>query len=261
MSLLLAGPLAVLLLCQTGCTSRGMTITSLPEGAEVSVNRRVVGKTPIRMNYTHYGSYRIELRKDKYETLVQTEKIRPPWYGFDPLSFIADNVVPIRLNDEVSMHYVMKPIEEGLDRDSLMDRALAARGGQIKHPTTGEMIAVDMAPSKTAGIETIEPGTETTAQRAPGPEPKADLNLPAEPETVAEQPAQPAARTIDETRPEGPRIAREMGLEPEKKPEEAKPAETPKPDPAAQPKRMRRTPTGEILIYEEEPIEDPEKKK
>jgi hypothetical protein len=80
-----------------GCTSRAMTVTSIPEGAEVSINRRVVGKTPVRVNFTHYGEYRIEIRKERYQTLVRQENLRAPWYGYDPLSFFADNVIPARV--------------------------------------------------------------------------------------------------------------------------------------------------------------------
>jgi len=42
------------------------TVTSVPPGAEVSINHRVIGVTPIRVGFTHYGTYRIELRKEKY---------------------------------------------------------------------------------------------------------------------------------------------------------------------------------------------------
>ncbi|MCZ7643769.1 MAG: PEGA domain-containing protein [Planctomycetota bacterium] len=248
----------LLALVPAGCTSRGMTVTSIPEGAEVSINRRVVGRTPVRVNYTHYGSYRIELRQEKYETLVRTEKVRAPWYGFDPLSFFADNVVPMRINDEVSFHYVMTPIDQGPKREGLLDRALQARDGNVIHPGTGEAIAIDLGQtSKRVAI--VEPESTVARPRAEGPAAVADLTLPEEapkaPVAEAPQPAPP--RAIEETKPEGPRIAKEMGLDqPEAKPEEEKKTE---PE-AAPPARMRRTPKGEILIYKEESIEDPDKK-
>src|SRR6185295_663981 len=89
------------LLLTSGCTSRGMTITSEPPGAEVSINRRVVGVTPIRVGFTHYGTYRIELRHEKYQVLVREENVKPPIYGYDPAAAVVDNLVPARLNDEV----------------------------------------------------------------------------------------------------------------------------------------------------------------
>src|SRR6185295_19080 len=96
------------LLLTSGCTSRGMTVTSEPPGAEVSINRRVVGTTPIRVAFTHYGTYRIELRKRGYQTLVREEPVNPPVYGYDPVAAVADNLVPSRLNDDVYLHYALK---------------------------------------------------------------------------------------------------------------------------------------------------------
>jgi len=141
------GAVAVaLLLGIAGCTSRAVTVTSLPPGAEVSINRRVVGKTPVRVNYTHYGSYRIELRKDRYQTLVRKEKLRPPWYGYDPFAFFADNTIPARINDESYLHYVMDPVPEMGDRDSLMLRANRARDGKALHPLTQAEIDIAWEP-------------------------------------------------------------------------------------------------------------------
>lgn len=104
-----------------GCTGRGMTISSLPEGAEVSINRRVVGRTPVRVGFTHYGAYRVELRKTAepgegdrepvyYQPLIRVEHLDPPWYGYDPFAALADNFIPARIHDETYLHYVLKPL-------------------------------------------------------------------------------------------------------------------------------------------------------
>ncbi|MFH0940057.1 MAG: PEGA domain-containing protein [Planctomycetota bacterium] len=132
------------LLALSGCTSRGMTVTSDPPGAEVSINRRVVGRTPIRVGFTHYGTYRIELRERNYVTLIREEAVKPPIYGYDPAAFVADNVIPARLNDEVCFHYILKPLEEKTDRAALMERSELARIGTATHPRTGEQTSVEL---------------------------------------------------------------------------------------------------------------------
>src|SRR5207247_335185 len=103
---------SVLLLTLNGCTSRGLTISTEPPGAEVSINRRVVGTSPVRVGFEHYGTYRLEIRMDHYETLVKEEKVNPPAYGYDPLTLVADNFIPARLDDEILLHYVLKPLED-----------------------------------------------------------------------------------------------------------------------------------------------------
>ncbi|MCK6471904.1 MAG: PEGA domain-containing protein [Planctomycetes bacterium] len=234
----------------SGCTSRGMTITSLPEGAEVSINRRVVGTTPVRVNYTHYGDYRIEVRKDKHDVLVRQEKLRPPPYGYDPLAFFADNVVPARLNDEVYLHYVLKPVDEKkFDADTLVGRAVAARDGKVSVPESDREVQVAWEnPRKEAPPTGIgEPKAAAVVPLAEGPAAAPELDVAPKGETI-----KPA--TIDETRPKSQTIAEDLGLDKGEKDDKEKKEGTEKP------KRMRRTPKGEVYIYDEEPIEDPEKK-
>jgi len=255
-------PFASLLLLPVlaGCTSRGMTITSVPPGAEVSINRRVVGTTPIRVGYTHYGAYRIELRKERYLTLVKEEKVHPPWYGYDPFTAVADNVIPARINDEIYLHYVMTPVPEQ-NRDSLMERANAAREGRIINPRTQERIEVVFLTAASTRVAPEGTGTSSApAETAPlvGPEPAPRLELPKE----LQVPASP-----EEKPPEGPRVEPAPG---EKPPAESSgpkaetvPATPPQPESepkTEEPKRMRRTPKGEVLIYEDKPIEDPSAK-
>lgn len=235
----------------SGCTSRGMTITSLPEGAEVSVNRRVVGTTPVRVNYTHYGDYRVEVRKDKHDVLVRQEKLRPPAYGYDPLAFFADNVVPARLNDEVYLHYVLKPVDEKkFDADSLVGRAVAARDGKVSEPESGREVQVAWEnPRKEAPPMSIgEPKAAAVVPLAEGPAAAPELDVAPKEETIA-----PAK--ITEQRPTGQTIAEELGMK-----EGEKDKDKAQKEGEQKPKRMRRTPQGEVYIYEEEPIEDPEKK-
>lgn len=285
--MLAAGSLAGLLVaCLAGCTSRAVTVTSLPAGAEVSINRRVVGKTPIRVNYTHYGTYRIELRQSRYKTLVREENLRPPWYGYDPFSFFADNIIPARINDESYLHYVMEPVPEQTDRDSLMQRATAARDGKVTHPVTQETMDLAWAPPKPKvgrrdlGTPAEEAATTVDVPAVTGPAPTAQLELPGElkaPKGITEKPpeATPMTPTTTEpatpktppattTTPATPATPPATVTTPAKPPETATKTETtPKKEeqPPLPVKRMRRTPQGEILIYDEPAIEDPGRKK
>jgi len=238
------------LVVSTGCTSRGMTVTSVPPGAEVSINRRVVGVTPIRVNYTHYGTYRLEIRREHYQTEIRNEHISPPIYGYDPFTFFADNIIPARLNDEIYLHYVLKPVDEKVDKDALLNRAAQAREGKVVNPRTGEQVEIAMfsqpRPISTAAIP-------DAAHDDTGPSPTPNLVVP-----PAVTPAVPGEKP-----PEGPRLTKEFGPAEPPKPEGDKTATPAQPTPAVDPnapKRMRRTPKGEILIYQDEPIEAPEKK-
>ena len=257
-----AGLLAV---CLAGCTSRAVTVTSLPPGAEVSINRRVVGTTPVRVNYTHYGKYRVELRQSRYKTLVREEALSPPWYGYDPFAFFADNVIPARINDESYLHYVMEPVSEETDRESLMKRASAARDGKVTHPVTQETIELAWAPpppkpGKAELGSPNDPAASTVDVPAVvGPSATAQLELPSElkaPKGITEKPPEATPSMPAETTISAPAKPTEATTKEATASEPKKPEQPPLPV-----KRMRRTPQGEILIYDEPTIEDPGKKK
>jgi hypothetical protein len=241
-----------LLLGATGCTSRGITITSVPEGAEVSINRRVVGKTPIRVSFTHYGTYRLELRKDKYQLLVREETVNPPVYGYDPVAAVADNLIPARLNDEVFVHFVMKPIEEKddktalSDRDALLARAESARGGKVTNPRTGQEVEVVItrpAPTK----RTLDDPDAAERDVASATLPESALDKP--------QGLQSVIKEITTEAPAPPRLAKEYDVPvPEEKRADFLPPDSAKTDDAATTaERALRTPKDEDLIYAEPP--------
>jgi len=260
---------AACLFAVSGCTSRGITITSVPEGAEVSINYRVVGNTPIRVAFNHYGTYRLELRKEKYQTLVREENIHPPAYGWDPGAFVADNLIPARLNDEIYVHFVMKPLEEEKtdkgalsERDALLERANLARPvaedtgsrtgeriyvAKVTNPRTGEQVRIElgMAPEKK-----YTEGAAGTELAATGPE------MPAK--GILDKPAvlQSVVKEIKAMPPEGARLAGEYNVE------VAQPATPQAPDAEkkATPSRVNRTPKNEELIYAEPPPLDKEAK-
>lgn len=261
---------ATLALCValSGCTSRGLTVTSEPPGAEVSINRRIVGKTPIRVTFNHYGTYRIELRKDGYKVMVKEEPVRPPIYGYDPVAAVADNVIPARLNDEVYLHYALKSLELKDDKDSLsereslLDRAFAARNGTVTHPQTGEIVQVklDRIPPSTPGEAVAVADEEDIIA------PRRNISSAASGETPL---IAPPTDTIQDTpslaKPKEASLAKELGIEATATVPGAPKAESRgtfvSPE-AAKPERPKvvRIPKEEFLIYQAPKIEKKDEK-
>ena len=232
--------LAAFCVLLAGCTSRGVTISTEPAGAEVSINHSVVGTAPVHVGFTHYGTYHIELRKDRYVTIARDEAIHPPAWGYDPLTFFADNVIPARVEDELYLHYVMQSEQPGGDRAELLQRAELARDGVATKPRTGEQVQVAYtSPSK---------GRPYTAQPVAGvPGAEGDAS-PAAAQPTAVPPELKELQPITAKPPEGLRLANELGIEmPPAKPLEIAPApEAPSPP---QPQRGH-APKNEELIYD-----------
>jgi hypothetical protein len=83
-----------------GCVQRRMTIRSDPPGALVYVDDYQIGTTPVSTDFVYYGTRKIRLVKDGYETLTVRQPFPLPWYEIFPLDFVTENLVPWEIRDE-----------------------------------------------------------------------------------------------------------------------------------------------------------------
>lgn len=115
----------ILLALAAGCVRRTLDIRSDPPGAIVSLNGVEVGSTPLRRDFTWYGTYDVELRKQGYETLKTTGKVIAPWWQWVPIDLVAE-LFP--LHDRHRLAYTMEPISEAaVDPAQMIDRAADLR--------------------------------------------------------------------------------------------------------------------------------------
>ena len=95
-----------------GCVDRRYVITSDPPGAAVTRNYdQPLGWTPADDHFTYYGLYHFTLFADGYQTLQVDQEIRPPWYEYFPLEFVAENFIPWRIEDVRYFHYKLEPLQ------------------------------------------------------------------------------------------------------------------------------------------------------
>jgi len=112
--------------CQPGCVRRRMTIRSNPPGAVVYVDGYEIGTTPVSHNFTYYGTRKIRLVKNGYETLTVLQPIPAPWYQIPPLDFITENLVPGELRDRRALNYPLVP-QKMVPTEELLGRAEGLR--------------------------------------------------------------------------------------------------------------------------------------
>lgn len=94
-----------------GRVARTLTVTSDPPGAIVFLNDNEVGRTPVTTNFTWYGTYRVRLEKDGYDTLALLEPVRAPWFQWVPIDLAFDTVVPgTHHDDHVLGPYKLDPV-------------------------------------------------------------------------------------------------------------------------------------------------------
>lgn len=151
--------LLLLLLWQTGCVHRRLTIRSNPPGAVVYIDDYPVGTTPCSVSYTYYGTRKVRLVRDGYETLTVMQRIPAPWYEWFPLDFISENVVPIEIRDQRTLDYNlvqqrMVPTEETLrNAEQLRSQVNGARipGAPVSGPVSTPVVpgpAVPVPPNQ-----------------------------------------------------------------------------------------------------------------
>ncbi len=126
--------IAVAFVCASGCVRRRMTIQSNPPGALVYVDDYEIGTTPISTNFTYYGTRKIRLVKDGYETKTVMQSIPPPWYQYFPVDFVVENLVPGEIRDHRTLTYQLRP-QAVVPTEAVLGRAEQLRRGM--HQATG----------------------------------------------------------------------------------------------------------------------------
>jgi hypothetical protein len=120
-------PATILLLTvvPAGCVEQRLDLQSDPPGALVYLNGEEVGRTPMTTPFTFYGNFDVVLRKEGYETLKTTSKVKPPLYQLPPIDLIAA-LLPIPLTDEHRLSYSMQPAStQPADPQVMLERARA----------------------------------------------------------------------------------------------------------------------------------------
>lgn len=122
--------LALIAITMTGCMTRRLTINTNPPGARVYVSDEEIGITPCSHDFTYYGTRKIRIVKDGYETMVLNQPIPTPWYQIPPLDLITDNFVPGEIIDHRKITYELRPkyVEP---RESLFQKAEGLRRSSI----------------------------------------------------------------------------------------------------------------------------------
>jgi hypothetical protein len=123
----------VLLPVQSGCVQRRMTIRTNPPGALVYVDDYEIGSTPVSTDFTYYGTRKIRIVKDGYETLTVMQPIPAPWYQYPPVDFITENFVPGKIRDQRILDYQLKP-QMVVPTDQLLSRAESLRHNNLVTP-------------------------------------------------------------------------------------------------------------------------------
>jgi hypothetical protein len=151
-----------LIILGAGCVQRRLTIRSNPPGARVYVGDEEIGTTPVSTDFVYYGTRKIRLVKDGYETLVVNQPIPAPWYQIPPLDFVSENVVPGEIRDERVVNFQLAPLQP-VSNDQVL-----ARAEQLRAAGAPPMTVITPAPVS-AGAQAPSPAVVAPAEALPEP--------------------------------------------------------------------------------------------
>lgn len=117
----------------SGCVRRRLFVRSDPPGAAIYIDDQHVGYTPTYVNYTYYGSRKVQLIKDGHETVTVYQRLDPPWYQYPPIDFVSENFVPTEIRDERILDFVLPPLKV-YEREQILPGAEALRA-QVQQGT------------------------------------------------------------------------------------------------------------------------------
>ena len=156
-----------------GCVQRRMTIRSNPPGALVYVDDYQIGTTPVSTDFIYYGTRKIRLVKDGYETLTVRQPFPIPWYEIFPLDFVTENLWPWEIRDERVVDLAMTNMAS-IPPESVVARAEQARLSAGSLPAPPPMPVVQQP----AIVQPIPAPPQSLPAPQPLPPPSGGLVLP-----------------------------------------------------------------------------------
>ncbi len=123
-----------------GCVERTMTIKTDPPGALVYLNDQELGRTPLKRDFTWYGDYDVEIRKEGYQPLHTHKWVTAPWYQWVPFDLAAE-IQPGTVKDHHELFFKLEPQEAvAVNPSDVMGRAEALKdqleGSRFTRPPT-----------------------------------------------------------------------------------------------------------------------------
>lgn len=163
--------LVLIAVLSTGCVQRRMTIRSNPPGALVYVDDYQLGTAPVSHDFVYYGTRKIRLVKDGYETLTVRQPFPVPWYEVFPLDFVTENLIPWEIRDERVVELAMQPAA-AVPPESVVERAEQARRAAGSIAATAPVAASPPPPAAPRPIPAPPPAVPPLQQFAPQPPPQ-----------------------------------------------------------------------------------------
>jgi hypothetical protein len=117
-------PLSVSLWSAAGCVERKMFIASVPADADLYLDGKLVGQTPLTLPFTHYGTREFVLRKPGFRTVRELRVLEPPSFQEFPWDIYYETMTSELYKDERNYTFVLGPVDESDTSREVVDTKL-----------------------------------------------------------------------------------------------------------------------------------------
>lgn len=118
----------------SGCRGdRLLRIDSVPSGAVVRLDDRVIGITPLEVPFEHYGQRRLALYSEGSRTYSEPLVLKAPWHARFPIDILTEVLLPLGLDDVRDLRIDLVAdagTEAEVATDEFLDHAKRARKGE-----------------------------------------------------------------------------------------------------------------------------------
>ncbi len=108
----------------SGCVERELTINTKPQGGLVIINDEEIGVSPVTVNFKWYGTYRVRIEKEGYNSLRKNIELKRPLHDLFPFDIFENLFNPNRV-DSYSWNFKLDTYQKP-DRKLLIDKAKLA---------------------------------------------------------------------------------------------------------------------------------------
>lgn len=154
---------AALLLAAACAVDRRFKIVTEPPGADVTVDGKYLGESPLVLHFAHYGDRRIRISKRGFSTIERVVPIDAPWYGAFPFDVVSEVLIPVWRTDFRETDFVLTPRTEaaGLTEAALLreEAEALAHARALNTWVPGDPLPATAPPRTTNGSSPAPPAS------------------------------------------------------------------------------------------------------
>ncbi len=133
-----SAPLGLMMALSSCRAERHLIFESEPAGAQVHLDGKMIGLTPLEVRFESYGHRHVRMQRRGYRSFSTIMEVKGPWYSSFPLDYISEVFLPFGWEDIHRLKVSLEPRSGEVSRpdfEGVLKRAVSLRRGGPAGPT------------------------------------------------------------------------------------------------------------------------------